>query len=703
MPKIESNVKPNLTQMTVLTFGPVQAFLGGGQRLRDWAVGSWLCHYLTAALIYRWEQELGAQVLLPLTSDCEILNWLNSSNNYQEDANSFWRASLPNVITALHPSQENWQQTCQDIVKEEWMKLVENLETVVVHHSSYENLINGVGWKVIKRDCKYLWSVYSASLPIDSEAINFTATIAQLHQRLDAQKQGRAWQGTWWSGRTSPSDGRLSIWHPGLQPINAPQGKGRWGISYGELNRWWEQLPQQQQFSGMFSSTDRLNSLELFRRLSSFPEIIEGTLRRIWQKKPPTCPWGRFPDRTAAAATWVVDRVDPNYWSQKIDAWQKEFMPKNQTKASKENLWGVEKLDRNSNYYAHPRVLERRNVRDRLKLTKEDDEKLAQWRSKIPQFWDCTIEWTVGWRGDGDNIGDWLSGKQYEQLGSAQSQWHLTSEKLAQYQPQISNDFYRQLDLLPIFNLLVLFEFWNQLLVSLTEKCYYGKVIFSGGDDFLLLGSLADAIDLTSDLYRLWRGEVTDITEPTADSGWVVFQEKDEIYPVPGRLMTFSLGVVIAQRRIPQSLWHRGLEQAYKEAKKAGKNRVCLNILFNSGQSFTWICPWSLWILLMSIEINVTGKSTLNRWEKLLFYLEKTQTANSLNTVSKLLITLFNSVGIDLTWREIERAAGKAGRQEIQDWQWWQDWVSIRAFLTRQALKREQWQIKVGREQEAAS
>ena len=57
----------NLTQISVLTFGPVQAFLGGGQRLRDWAVASWLCHYLTAAIIYRWENQARGRVLLPLT------------------------------------------------------------------------------------------------------------------------------------------------------------------------------------------------------------------------------------------------------------------------------------------------------------------------------------------------------------------------------------------------------------------------------------------------------------------------------------------------------------------------------------------------------------------------------------------------------------------------------------------------------------
>ena len=692
----------NLTQISVLTFGPVQAFLGGGQRLRDWAVASWLCHYLTAAIIYRWENQYQGRVLLPLTSDCELLQWLNSAETYQPNAAKFWRASLPNVITGLHPPNPDWHKLCRNLVREEWMRLIENLETITVHHPNYQKLINGVGWKVIKRDCQYLWSVYSDSLSLDKTRV--AETIARLHQRIEAQKQGRTWEGTWWGGRTSPSDGRLSIWHPGLQPIDNPQGK--WGMPYGELNRWWSALAEWENLSGMFSSSDRLNSLELIRRLSSFPDIIEATLERIWHKSPPQCPWGRFPDRTAAAATWVVDRVSSQQWNDKVGKWQARFMSQSQGIILSQNRWGIDKVDERE-YYAHPRVLERRNVRDRFKSDVNMPEKLEQWREAIPEFWDSTIEWTVGWRGDGDNIGDWLSGKQQEKLGLHESQWHLSAEKLTQYRPSIANlaanSIYHSLNLLQIFNLLTLFQFWNELLARLTEECYYGKVIFSGGDDFLLLGSLADAISLTEKLYLLWSGEETKITSPTADEGWVVENDTQEVYPVPGKLMTFSLGVVIAQRRVPQSLWHRGLERAYKEAKQAGKNRVCLNVLFNSGQSFTWICPWSLWMLLMSVHPETTTKTKLNRWEKLLFYLEKTHSEPSITTVSQLLITLFDSVGISLTWGAIKQAAGKDGRQEIKDWQWWRDWVTIKVFLARQELQREQWVTRFKRESEAVS
>ena len=685
MEQLESNSE-QFTQISILSFGPVQTFLGGGQKLRDWAVGSWLCHYLTGATIYRWEKDLGGRVLMPLTVNCELSKWLAAGGEYplKED---FWLASLPNVIIGLH-SQDDWQEVAKNLVTEEWQKLVENLETVVVHQEMYQKLINGIGWKTIKRDCEYLWSVYSDSLPLNSSTV--TETITQLHKIIEDQKQGRRWQKTWWAGRTSPSDASLSVWHPGMQPIDNSEGKGRWGMPYGELNRWWEKVARLHRATGIFSSSDRLNSLELFRRLSSLSTIIEPTLERIWQKKPRSCPWDRFPDSSAAAATWIVGKVDAGYWNERISSWQGTFLPERNAFTK----WGIDKVDRNPGNYCHPRVLERRNVRDYWKSEPEAKEKLEEWDLTIPSSWGCTIEWTVGWRGDGDDMGAWISGKQAQKLGLSEAQWHLSEEKFAQHRgvnwQQDNYQIYQHYNLTGVFTLLTLFQFWNELLIYLSEQQHYGKVIFSGGDDFLILGSLQDAIPLTSNLYRLWRGEATTITRPTEDRGWVEFIPKKQIYPVPGEFINFSLGVVIAQRRIPQSLWHRGLETAYKEAKLAGKNRVCLKVLFNSNQSFSWICPWSLWILLMeTVQPDTTKSSPLNRWEKLLSYMEQLPASKSLNGIKNILTVLFGSIDINTSWDEIEAAA--EDYEEIEDWQWWLDWVSIRAFFARQEFQQQQW------------
>jgi hypothetical protein len=163
--------------------------------------------------------------------------------------------------------------------------------------------------------------------------------------------------------------------------------------------------------------------------------------------------------------------------------------------------------------------------------------------------------------------------------------------------------------------------------------------------------------------------------------------------------MSFSLGIVIAQRRIPQSLWHRGLNEAYKKAKDQGRDRVCVKVLFNSGQSLEWICPWRLWHLLMELEPNAKEKTDLNRWEKLLSYLDSTriEQENSPFAVRDILDLLWASVGLPLRWEQIEAIVGKNRdfEPEIGTWSWWRNWIAVRGFLSRQQRDRgeDNWQL----------
>lgn len=151
----DSNLDAKLTRVAVLTFGPVQAFLGGGQRLRDWAVGSWLCHYLTAVLIHRWEEK-GGRVLLPLHRSSSLLNWLRGE---PYEAEGFWRAELPNVITGLHPGEEGWLRDLEKSLHQDWQNFLKRMDEAVQEYSP--KLLNGPGWQVIRWDNKFFWSVYA--------------------------------------------------------------------------------------------------------------------------------------------------------------------------------------------------------------------------------------------------------------------------------------------------------------------------------------------------------------------------------------------------------------------------------------------------------------------------------------------------------------------------------------------------------------
>ena len=669
----------DLTHIGAITFGPVQEFLGGGQRLRDWAVGSWLCHYLSAVFIHRWE-ERGGCMLLPLHLDSPLNNWLKGEGKV--DPALYWQAEFPNVFTGLFPKDSHWFTQAQQIITEEWQRFVQALENSAV---SYSKLLNGQGWKVIQQDHRYLWSVYGECAPLESA--NNIATLAEkLHQSIDGHKLGRHWQKQWWGGRTSPTAGQLSIWHPGLLPVNRG---GTWGLPDDTLKQWWEQLAGNSSLAGLFSSSDRLNSIEMVKRLASVPDIIEPTLKELWQQAPPSCPWGRFPDRAAVAAAWIPTVADRKIWNQTLKEISEYYY------SSAQKTWGMPQVDAlpETTSYLHPRILERRNVSE----ISQDEDDLEIWADEIPKGWESAIEWTVGWRGDGDKIGEWLSGRQYAKKNLTWDKWHLSSARIEAndlaIEPPTVPQKPRTLELPHLLDLSVLFRYWNQLLYHLSERIYNSKVIFAGGDDFLVIGPMTDTVSLTSELHQLWLGETSALTQPLPQpqDGWSHYQ--GEIYPIPGRQMSFSLGLVIAQRRIPQSLWHRGLNEAYKKAKKQGRDRVCVKVLFNSGQSLEWVCPWSLWHLLMELEPNATDSTNLNRWEKLLSYLDSTridQEHRSPRQVRDLLDTLWASVGLPLRWEKIEDMIHQNQdlASVISDWDWWRNWIAVRGFLSRQERDR---------------
>jgi hypothetical protein len=681
--------RPELTQVAALTFGPVQTFLGAGQRLRDWAVASWLCHYLAAVTVYRW-QERGGVVLLPRHQGVDLVQWLRDPD--YPGGEGFWRAELPNVLTGLHPSQPEWIESQRQVIRQEWSRLIAVLEEVVVER--FPKLLNGIGWRVIHRDHACLWTVYAESEPMQAEGLS--EQIGRLHGQIEARKLARQWQYPWWGGRTSPTAGSLSTWHPGLKPLD--QG-GTWGMPDEQLQSWWERVADRSGLAGLFSKDERLNSLEMVKRLASAPDVMELVLQRLWGKKPPACPWERFPDQTATAAAWITQVVDPGVWNEKVETFNELIFERQPL-----TEWGIPGVDEAGERFAHPRILERRTVRDQA------PDLLDEWEQEKLAGWESVIEWTVGWRGDGDQMGQWLSGTQYRERQLAWERWHVDESKIEVYrlgiQPPLVPSQPRQIELPHVLDLSVLFSYWNEVLYPLVEDHHLGRVVFAGGDDFLLLGPITEAVALTSDLLKLWRGLPNPVTEPLepACDGWV--RRGSKIYPVPGEKMNFSLGVVIAQRRIPQSLWHRNLNQAYKQAKKTGRNRVCVRVLFNSGQSLEWVCPWPLWLLLMEeVQPKRDPKQTeLNRWEKLLGYVESTRLSSQAQTVlgvGSLIRTLWASVGIDPgLWDQVLGYRQKF-RAELSSWEWWLSWISLRGFLARQERERQRWIELVGGRRDA--
>ncbi|MEO0967504.1 MAG: type III-B CRISPR-associated protein Cas10/Cmr2 [Cyanobacteria bacterium J06639_18] len=103
-----------------------------------------------------------------------------------------------------------------------------------------------------------------------------------------------------------------------------------------------------------------------------------------------------------------------------------------------------------------------------------------------------------------------------------------------------------------------------------------GKVIYAGGDDFL-------GVIYSSDSKKQ--------IEPIGALEWLM--ELPAKWEEHGQPINLSVGFVWAGGSVPQRDILQHCREAEKRAKKLGRNRVTIRIVFNSGQNIQWTCPWN--------------------------------------------------------------------------------------------------------------
>ncbi|MGB7440987.1 MAG: type III-B CRISPR-associated protein Cas10/Cmr2 [Coleofasciculaceae cyanobacterium] len=115
-----------------------------------------------------------------------------------------------------------------------------------------------------------------------------------------------------------------------------------------------------------------------------------------------------------------------------------------------------------------------------------------------------------------------------------------------------------------------------------------GRVIYAGGDDFL--GVLYSEETKTK--------EEPDKVKPIEALQWLLNLEshwEDLQNNIKQELkldFTFSVGFVWAGHQVPQRDILQHCREAEKRAKSLGRDRVTIRVVFNSGQSVQWTCPW---------------------------------------------------------------------------------------------------------------
>jgi CRISPR-associated protein Cmr2 len=119
-----------------------------------------------------------------------------------------------------------------------------------------------------------------------------------------------------------------------------------------------------------------------------------------------------------------------------------------------------------------------------------------------------------------------------------------------------------------------------------------GRIVYAGGDDFFGV---------------LYREDDSLTPQDCLEQFWYKF---DDLWKQCGHNISVSTGFVWAAPNIPQRDLLQHLRQTEKAAKEAGRDRLAIRILFNSGNYLDWHCPWRyLKELLESYQDRSGGKN----------------------------------------------------------------------------------------------
>ena len=164
--------------------------------------------------------------------------------------------------------------------------------------------------------------------------------------------------------------------------------------------------------------------------------------------------------------------------------------------------------------------------------------------------------WTGWFQGDGDRMGEYIS--------------DLTSGEQGDARDDRLQAFSR--DMLE----------WGKKLQRRTNEILppeiNGRIVYAGGDDFFGV------------LYRNSKRDDTKLTPRECMEKW--WYQFDNLWDKCNRPISVSTGFVWAAPKVPQRDLLQHLRTTEQLAKKEGKDRLAIRILFNSGNYLDWSCPW---------------------------------------------------------------------------------------------------------------
>jgi len=172
-------------------------------------------------------------------------------------------------------------------------------------------------------------------------------------------------------------------------------------------------------------------------------------------------------------------------------------------------------------------------------------------------------QWTAWFMGDGDRVGEHLKtlaaapdgDRRLQEFSEAMRTWGKTFQQ--NFDPQL------------------------------------GRIVYAGGDDFLGV------------LYhpQFPHHCITGL------QAWQWFQTLPGLWASHGQPLTVSVGFIWAAPSVPQRDVLQHCREAEQRAKKLGRDRATVRVLFNNGQFVQWTCPWQYLGLLNHYGDRNGGKN----------------------------------------------------------------------------------------------
>lgn len=444
---------------------------------------------------------------------------------------------------------------------------------------------------------------------------------ARLGKAMQSVKNTRTWSYGASPGNRSTLSGQGSAVHPGLHyHQNYREGAG---LPAGSLRLFWYVMGKV--YPGLFNGSEQLNAMELSKRMAWH---VGGVAEHLgielqWQDVDYEL-LVSFPNISSiAAARFLYEDFSQNrgnrtktYWNclnqllgEADETLRQQFarrtrgrstkIPKIDAAANPENLLGE---DRNgvmfdSKWLVDDLGLDKQgDAEATLRLSVEKAHQQSGFTEASPSDW-----WAIV-LADGDGMGQYISG------GKLQTYRHYVVSE--QVDPQIrqqpgwedflDNTHKRMGPATHVGLNRALLDFSNRIVPYLTQQRFCGRVVYSGGDDVMVILPIEDLPEFLLSLRSAWCGGSDPQGEFQSRGGYWMPSPSLECPQRPlftmGAGATMSAGAIVAHKSVPlptvlEKLWEAESDRA---KKIFGKDGLCVRTIYSSGNTLEFVTKGSL-------------------------------------------------------------------------------------------------------------